>query len=107
MYDSGSGGALSGGLSAYDSGSGIVNRYRRRRPIGGALSGGLETGGLDTGGRKRRSSRAVGRPRRRGGVRGNVNNLRPWLAHVARYRQAHPNLTYKEALKRARPSYNP
>jgi len=108
MYDSGSGGASSGGtIQMYDSGSGgrrkRIGRPRKRR--GSALSGGLETGGLDSGGRTHRRSRAVGRPRRRGAARGNINNLRPWLMHVAQYRRSHPNLSYKEVLQRARSSY--
>lgn len=31
----------------------------------------------------------------------------PWLAHVKRFRTKHPEMSYKEALSAARPSYNP
>lgn len=31
----------------------------------------------------------------------------PWLEHVKQFRQQHPELSYKEILKKARPSYTP
>ena len=30
----------------------------------------------------------------------------PWLEHVKQYRQAHPEISYKEALKEASKTYN-
>lgn len=31
--------------------------------------------------------------------------MNPWLVHVANYRKAHPNMSYSECLKMAKPSY--
>ena len=31
--------------------------------------------------------------------------MNPWLVHVANYRKAHPNMSYSDCLKAAKPSY--
>jgi hypothetical protein len=40
-------------------------------------------------------------------VSSGVRKANPWLAHVAAFRLAHPELSYQEVLKQARPSYIP
>jgi len=32
-------------------------------------------------------------------------HLQPWMKHLMEYRKKHPNLTLKEAMIKARPSY--
>jgi hypothetical protein len=33
--------------------------------------------------------------------------MNPWLSHVKKFREKHPNMSYKEALQGARKSYKP
>jgi len=40
-------------------------------------------------------------------VSSGVRKSNPWLDHVAAYRVAHPDLSYQEVLRQARPSYTP
>ena len=37
----------------------------------------------------------------------NTHMANPWIEHVKKYRRAHPNVPYNEALKKARASYKP
>ena len=37
---------------------------------------------------------------------GNIKQSNPWIAHVLKYQQSNPGMSYKTALESARPSYS-
>ena len=81
------------------SGSSLSSGYissggrRSRKRLGGVYSGGVRSGG------KRRKMK-------RGGVgSGGKRAMNPWLKHLRAYHKAHPNLTYRQAMMKARATY--
>ena len=51
---------------------------------------------------RRRSAR---RSSRRSSRRSGRKQLSPWIKHVMAYHKSHPNISYKQAMKRAASSY--
>ena len=54
---------------------------------------------------RRSSRRSARRSARRSSRRSGRKNLSPWIKHVMAYHKSHPNISYKQAMKRAASSY--
>lgn len=119
------GGVLEGGRLPY--GAGRRRSVARRRSVRRSTRGGVLEGGVrrrrrvtrrasSVGGRVRRRSvrrmsvarrggRYVGGVKRRVVRRSGAGNSNPWIAHVRKVYNAHPNMSWGEAMHAAKSSY--